>query len=657
MKLHKGLFASFLVMLMTIFSCSEESVLTANAEREIGNADDSGIKLTVEIAAPITRTVRPMITKYTVELQIGNGSTEEESEDSSWNTMISRTLNAHNTSTTFTNISIANYRIVVSGYDKNNKKILEGISNISATDFGSSNLLSQVEVTDYFGESTNNGTGSITFNLYGLENFYTENINIIMKLTKAGSSGNNSSGNGSSMDDSSEVKINLAYEKQTQIFSGTNSTINSGSYIITCENNLGFNLVQDPLVNIYAGATTEINWTFNYNKDNVSSDTTLKNIKIPVWKVPVNYNSESSAEVTNCAGYISANALFAKPTFIAGKYVSSAYDSNNDLWILTKDSSSTYYITNSNSNSNKPLDFDNTRIKLVDFTFTQVDESEKILFLDIFDNTCKIYSLDKNSISNNVTGNTSYNVSITGIDTLSGYNFTAVTANGSDVYIAASSTTTTTENQSTVGAVSVYKGDLLSNNVNGITFTELKVVDDNEKTLGEDLVGRFKFNNFTIPTCFRVTDMYFDDSDSALYITAGALCLNVDSDSGAKISSSFGGLFKYTVDNSGNATHTYDTGIANSMVKDEYRDVLSVPRCIVPVENALYIVDSGFCGTVVNGVISEAPTKCNRICVINDKNKLGDFEITDLHDSADFDFSRIMNAFNTNDSNGYCWSF
>lgn len=651
MKLHKSLFAAFLVMLMTIFSCSEESVLTANAEREIGSADDSGIKLTVEIAAPITRTVRPMITKYTVELQIGNGSTEEESEDSSWNTMISRTLNAHNTSTTFTNISIANYRIVVSGYDKNNKKILEGISNISETDFGSSNLLSQVEVTDYFGESTNNGTGSITFNLYGLENFYTENINIIMKLTKAGSSGNNSSGNGSSMDDSSEVKINLAYEKQTQIFSGTNSTINSGSYIITCENNLGFNLVWDPLVNIYAGATTEINWTFNYNKDNVSSDTTLKNIKIPVWKVPVNYNSESSAEVTNCAGYISANALFAKPTFIdAGEYVSSAYDSNNDLWILTKDSSSNYYITNSNSNSNKQLNFGNAGIKLVDFTFTQVDGSEKILFLGIFNGACRIYNLS--DLSKNEFTDIFIHLNMDNNLTP-----TAVTVKDNDVYIAASSTTTT--EQSTVGAVSVYKGDLLSNNENGITFTELKVADDNNgKTLGEDLVGRF--NDFTIPTCFRVTDMYFDDSDSALYITAGALCLNVDSDSGAKISSSFGGLFKYTVDNNGNATHTYDTGIANSMVKDEYRDVLSVPRCIVPVENALYIVDSGFCGTVDESDEMKVTGKCNRICVFSNRNELNTstkFTVTDLHDLADFDFSGIMNVFNTNDNNGYCWSF
>lgn len=646
MKLHKSLFAAFLVMLMTIFSCSEESVLTANAEREIESADDSGIKLTVEIAAPITRTVRPMITKYTVELQIGNGSTEEESEDNSWNTMISRTLNAHNTSTTFTNISIANYRIVVSGYDKNNKKILEGISNISATDFGSSNLLSQVEVTDYFGESTNNGTGSITFNLYGLENFYTENINIIMKLTKAGSSGNNSSGNGSSMDDSSEVKINLAYEKQTQIFSGTNGTINSGSYIITCENNLGFNLVQDPLVNIYAGATTEINWTFNYNKDNVSSDTTLKNIKIPVWKVPVNYNSESSAEVTNCAGYISANALFAKPTFIdAGEYVSSAYDSNNDLWILTKDSSSNYYITNSNSKNQ--LDFGNTGIKLVDFTFTQVDGSEKILFLGIFDDACKIYNLS--DLSKNEFTDILIHLNMDNLTP------TAVTVNDNDVYIAASSTTT--ENQSTVGAVSVYKGNLSSNNGNGITFSELKVADDNNgKTLGEDLVGRF--NNFTIPTCFRVTDMYFDDF--ALYITAGALCLNVGSDSGAKISSSFGGLFKYTVDNSGNATHTYDTGIASYMVKDEYRDVLSVPRCIVPVENALYIVDSGFCGTADESGEMKVTGKCNRICVFSNRNELNistEFTVTDLHDLADFDFSGIMNVFNTNDNNGYCWSF
>ncbi len=644
MKLHKSLFAAFLVMLMTIFSCSEESVLTANAEREIGSADDSGIKLTVEIAAPITRTVRPMITKYTVELQIGNGSTEEESEDNSWNTMISRTLNAHNTSTTFTNISIANYRIVVSGYDKNNKKILEGISNISATDFSSSNLLSQVEVTDYFGESTNNGTGSIIFNLYGLENFNTKNINIIMKLTKAGSSGNNSSGNGSSMDDSSEVKINLAYEKQTKIFSGTRDNVSSGSYIITCGNNLGVNLVQDPLVNIYAGATTEINWTFNYNKDNVSSDTTLKNIKIPVWKVPVNYNSESSAEVTNCAGYISANALFAKPTFIdAGEYVSSAYDSNNDLWILTKDSSSNYYINNSNSKNQ--LDFGNTGIKLVDFTFTQVDGSEKILFLGIFDGACRIYNLS--DLSKNEFTDIFIHLNMDNNLTP-----TAVTVKDNDVYIAASSTTTT--EQSTVGAVSVYKGDLLSNNENGITFTELKVADDNNgKTLGEDLVGRFNFN---IPTCFRVTDMYFDDS--ALYITAGALCLNVGSD---KISSSFGGLFKYTVDNSGNATHTYDTGIAISMVKDEYRDVLSVPRCIVPVENALYIVDSGFCGTESGEM--KVTGKCNRICVFSNRNELNTsntstkFTVTDLHDSADFDFSGIMNVFNTNDNNGYCWSF
>lgn len=638
MKLHKSLFAAFLVMLMTIFSCSEESVLTANAEREIGNADDSGIKLTVEIAAPITRTVRPMITKYTVELQIGNGSTEEESEDNSWNTMISRTLNAHNTSTTFTNISIANYRIVVSGYDKNNKKILEGISNISATDFGSSNLLSQVEVTDYFGESTNNGTGSIIFNLYGLENFYTENINITMELTKAGSGGN-STGNSNN--------VILKYNSETKIFSGTMDNVGSGSYIITCGNNLGVNLVQDPLVNIYAGATTEINWTFNYNKDNVSSDTTLKNIKIPVWKVPVNYNSESSAEVTNCAGYISANALFAKPTFIdAGEYVSSAYDSNNDLWILTKDSSSTYYITNSNSKNQ--LDFGNTGIKLVDFTFTQVDGSEKILFLGIFGGACRIYNLS--DLSKN---------EFTDISTSLKYNLTptAVTANGNDVYIAASSTT---ENQSIVGAVSVYKGDLSSVSQGTITFLELKVADDNNgKTLGEDLVGRF--NNFTIPTCFRVTDMYFDNSAFALYITAGALCLNVDSDSGAKISSSFGGLFKYTVDNSGNATHTYDTGIANSMVKDEYRDVLSVPRCIVPVENALYIVDSGFCGTADESGEMKVTGKCNRICVFSNRNELNTstkFTVTDLHDLADFDFSGIMNVFNTNDNSGYyCWSF
>ena len=222
---------------------------------------------------------------------------------------------------------------------------------------------------------------------------------------------------------------------------------------------------------------------------------------------------------------------------------------------------------------------------------------------------------------------------------------TAVTVKDNDVYIAASSTTTT--EQSTVGAVSVYKGDLLSNNENGITFTELKVADDNNgKTLGEDLVGRFNFN---IPTCFRVTDMYFDDS--ALYITAGALCLNVGS---GKISSSFGGLFKYTVDNNGNATHTYDTGIASNMVKDEYRNVLSVPRCIVPVKNALYIVDSGFCGTADESGEMKVTGKCNRICVFSNRNELDtstEFTVTDLHDLADFDFSVINTKVN------YCWSF
>lgn len=629
MKLNKCLFAVLLAVLMAMFSCSEESTLTASIMPESHAANDSEIKLTVKIVPQVTRTVRPEIAKYTVELQITEGGQD------GYKTVISRTLNARNTSTTFTNISIRDYQVIVSGYDEKGNKILEGISLIDKVSFGNGNPFSEVVVEDYFDVK---GVGSIVFKLYGLSSLWDEKLSsckMILAQANKSTGGNGSSSGGSVGTNSKDVTTDLTMKDS--VLTGTIDKISVGSYIITAESNLGINLVQDPLVNIYAGAATEINWMFNIKPD-ATDDVQLKNTKIPVWNVLPSSNNNNDAS-SDTVGYISADALFAKPTFIsgAGPFVSSANDSSGNLWILSGTTSNlkiqcagedTSYILN------------NITDDIKDFTITDIDGTKNFLFVS----KDTLYNYKKKAGTNNFNG--VHSMALNGIDGTNSPTFTAVTAvtaSGSDIYVAA---TSTAENTSTT-AVNIYKGSVAGENLQAIELSELSI--DSDQTVGVNLVETFGEN---LPNTFKVTDMYF--ADNSLYITVGTAYF---SKNGSNYS--YGGLFKYTADSDGN--FTLSQKVTNGSVLPDYSETLSIPRCIVPVGDKLYIVDSGFCqaenaGGEQQQGNNEPPTKCNRVCVFNkDSFILGekaDFESTDLHDSIKFDFDCIMNVFNSVDENG-----
>lgn len=621
MKLNKCLFAVLLAVLMAMFSCSEESALTASIMPESHAANDSEIKLTVKIVPQVTRTVRPEIAKYTVELQITEGKQD------GYKTVISRTLNARNTSTTFTNISIRDYQVIVSGYDEKGNKILEGKSFIYKDSFGNGNPFSEVVVEDYFNEKE---TGSIVFKLHGLSSLWNnDSSSCKMILTKPGeSSGGNGSSSGSISADSKDVSTDLTMKDS--VLTGEIKEIKVGSYIITAESKLGINLVQDPLVNIYAGAATEINWMFNIKPD-ATDDVQLKMTKIPVWNVLPSSNNNNDAS-SDTAGYISADALFAKPTFIsgAGPFVSSANDSSGNLWILSGTTGNLKIQCAGEDTSDTLSGIDNIK----DFTITDIDGTKNFLFVNESGILYKIVETGFNDVTS---------ISLNGINGIA----LTVTASGSDIYVAA---TSTDENTNTT-AVNIYKGSVAGENLQAIQLSELSI--NSDQTVGANLVETFGGN---LPNTFKVTDMYF--ADNSLYITVGTACF---SKNGSNYS--YGGLFKYTAGSDGN--FTLSQKVTNGSVLPDYSETLSIPRCIVPVGDKLYIVDSGFCqaenagGEPLQGN-NEPPTKCNRVCVFNkDSFILGekaDFESTDLHDSIKFNFDCIMNVFNS-DYNNELYSF
>ena len=139
MNKQKNFFAIFLLMLMTVVSCSQGNLEIVNIDENMPEAETT---LTISINSVTSRTVRPEVAKWKVELF---KSRENKS-------LIFRTLNAGNTSTTFTNIACAVYAVKISGYaDKDcKKKVLFGECTVDMND-GENNLC-VVNVEDYFGD-------------------------------------------------------------------------------------------------------------------------------------------------------------------------------------------------------------------------------------------------------------------------------------------------------------------------------------------------------------------------------------------------------------------------------------------------------------------------------------------------------------------------
>ena len=166
MNKQKNFFAIFLAVVMMAISCSQGNLEIVNIDENMPEAETT---LTISINSVTSRTVRPEVVKWKVELfKNENERIAAANESKIW---ASRTLNAGNTSTTFTNIACAVYDVKISGYaDKDcKKKVLFGECTVDMND-GENNLC-VVNVEDYFGD----GKGNLKVNITGVSGLSINN--------------------------------------------------------------------------------------------------------------------------------------------------------------------------------------------------------------------------------------------------------------------------------------------------------------------------------------------------------------------------------------------------------------------------------------------------------------------------------------------------
>ncbi|MBQ2124174.1 MAG: hypothetical protein II196_00095, partial [Spirochaetales bacterium] len=315
MNKQKNFFAIFLAVVMMAISCSQGNLEIVNIDENMPEAETT---LTISINSVTSRTVRPEVVKWKVELF---KSRENKS-------LIFRTLNAGNTSTTFTNIACAVYEVKISGYaDKDcKKKVLFGECSVNMND-GENNLC-VVNVEDYFGD----GNGNLKVNIAGVSGLSIDNseqvaLTLLPLKTTAGTSKPNGD------------IIFLIYEDgnltgQTELPAG----------IYEMSGKFGdINLVQDPIVNIYADTTTDINWVWDLESDTVDKidiEKKLAETIIPVWtaeNVDIYQNGDIGSALIKKTGILRGNALFAEPEWENLDFKNFCFDEAGDLWILHSD--------------------------------------------------------------------------------------------------------------------------------------------------------------------------------------------------------------------------------------------------------------------------------------------------------------------------------
>lgn len=674
MNNYKSFFAAFSVVLAMMFSCSQETEINDSKL-----ADSSQANLTVNIIFPITRTVRPEISKYDLELK----------DASSGEVAIVRTINAPATSTTFKNIAVKTYIINVFGYAKNEKgddvQIVKSEEiTINKDDFKEINLFRDIEVDDFYEGTTDgkdgaDGKGGVKISFTFGENFRDKLWELCKYYGYIDSSGApmqfpyveltipsdsekfkqiyfwdfygdpNSHGK---MKDDILNKMKIGVEK---------AGLTPGSYKVEVKD-LPLEgsqlLVRDPIINIYSDITTEVTWELNDSQlvDNINDQ--VDSVKIPVWN---DGDDNSSSSV----GFINSNRLLVKPVFYNEniEYVSSAYGFNRRFWILgnKKDvnGAGTYWLYKElrtenyvdevyDLSENDAFQGDNSLSDVKDFTIVTVGNMEYFLFVNsgairiykygfvdsnlVFTHCKDIYLPDTVGSSDSINS-----MAITG-NILTTATATTAMDNPVDIdyYVAVS----TVDNS--VPALHVYKGSYNTAN----DGTDVPTNAPSEMTIDIPVFDKFKTeDNDSLPDKIKVTDVYTDGE--YLYITAGTCKRGAD----YKNSYSFGGLFGYGIE--GNNL-TYNKRSISTELLAGYPKKLSVPRGIVPVNRGkasyLYIVDSGFGCNKENETDPLPLVKCSRICVFNkdvfdDKNieQPEPESMTNLHESARFDFDRISN--------------
>ena len=345
MKLHKILPIIFLIIAMMI-SCSQETVINENIS---GEATTPDTKICVNIKTENSRTVRPEITKW--EITVTNKSNSN-------SLTFSRTIDGKATSATFVNVTADTYSIKVIGCNEKGKTILHALTGSFEVKPNTVNVCEIIpeDYFDYYDDNGNPRIGNLSIQISGLTDLFTEGETFLLTYTKLDSN------------DKTSKSETLPYEYTNGTLIREITEIPVGSYKIEISNSKNLNLVKDPVVNIYPETTTEINWEWNYDSDEINTDQKLKGIKIPVWNKPVSNRdspAESSAPAKN--GYLSANALFAEPTWDEEEsynfeyehddgstisatvnkgeleFINCTYDEIGDLWVLSGTSDSKYF--------------------------------------------------------------------------------------------------------------------------------------------------------------------------------------------------------------------------------------------------------------------------------------------------------------------------
>ena len=683
MKLHKILPIIFLIIAMMI-SCSQETVINENIS---GEATTPDTKICVNIKTENSRTVRPEITKW--EITVTNKSDA--------NLTFSRTIDGKATSATFVNVTDGEYEITVRGFNKDNKIILKNGSNSFYIKPNTVNVC-EIIPEDNFAYDTNGNpyNGNLSIQISGLKDLFTEGETLLLTCTKLPETNNESN-----------TTCDLIFNEEGKI-SGGITGIPVGSYKIEITHNdeaktkTKVNLVKDPVVNIYDNTTTEINWEWNYDSDEINTDQELKGIKIPVWNKPVfNPDSPEESSVPAKNGSLSANALFAEPTWDDKSYnfeltiestdeegktttkytseipasefdfINCAYDDNRGLWVLSGTKSITsFYDENGNPYNDGQIfcyvlknlstgddyKFSCSDSLAQDFTVATIEGKE---YLFVISSSQILYAELKKDETVEITNF----FKDTGLSSNLG-NITTLYINSTTIYIA-----TTLRGNANIYTGTISTGDTLTLDIN--INQPLLSLGISDFTAGA--IQNSEFLNYA----FMISDMYINGSK--LYVTAGCVCYNQDLGNGAEYHS-FGGLFEYTFgdngelktneitkkpevirygvydgDNGNNPFTTYNSKTFPIIIQatSDDSEYFAGPRYIIPSGNDLLIVDSGFYGVYTTPNDIPPLTDCekrNRIFTFNIKENNDESEglkfnsLTTLDDSISFDYDYLTSS-------------
>ena len=663
MNKHKNFFAMFLLVLMMVVSCSQGNLEIVNINEEMSEAETT---LTININSATSRTLRPEVVKWKVELfKSPNESAVATEEPKSW---ASRILKAGNTSTTFTNIACATYTVSIYGYadDDCTKKVLFGECPVGVTD-GESNLCT-VNVEDYF-EKGVGGLKVIITGVSGLAGRFSDNNGdeqtVVLTLAPLKSTAATPKPAGET--------ISLTYKEGT--LTGLGEKLPAGIYEISGICGDDINLVQDPIVNIYADTTTDISWEWDLNESalaNIDGEKALAKTIIPVW-IPQDENYPNHYVGMKKTGFLHGNALFAVPEWQDDlDYKNFCLDNSNDVWILSSYlnddgneefkisdvlGGDTFLIKSGNDVDGGLIIRDMTKCKFKDVAFVdggilllgEVEYMNFFLYYATFEEEDDVVLIRQQFDLSNFSG---------------GGTVTSIATKGNDVYIA----TAIGEGNRTYNA-QIYKGtiqkrmegeeEMIAFSYEGVFLDELDIESLwSKEGFGGSSVGRFLETNFD---GFMISDMYIDSE--VLYFTAGSVC--VDATNGDLfVYYSFGGLFKCNIGNKN--FQVYGVEKAKCKIYDnsdeEYclysvmqpedggGDYFTGPRCIIPSKNTaeLFVVDCGFYANIKVEEINPRTEpiileKRNRIFIF-DKDS-GDLSFTNVADSVNFDFEDIESRY------------